>query len=60
MPNVPRYYNIKILESKILKIEMFEFQCVNIESWKLKFEIYMWNEFEILKIKMFELGCVNT
>ncbi len=42
---------------------MFEFQCVNTKSWKLKIE--NWNlyvkclESEILNTKMNELGCVN-
>jgi hypothetical protein len=34
---------VKCLEFGILKFEMFEFGCVNIESWKLKAKI--WNLF---------------
>jgi hypothetical protein len=55
---------MECLEFEILKTEMFEFQCVNIESWKLKIE--NWNlyvkhlEFEILKTEIFDFGCVNT
>jgi hypothetical protein len=46
---------VKHLEFEILKTEMFEFGCVNTESWKLKFKISLWNvwkESEILKTKM--------
>jgi hypothetical protein len=48
---------VNCLEFEILKTEMSEFGCVNIESWKLKIEISFWNvlkESEILKIEMFE------
>ncbi len=53
---------MECLESKVLKIEMFEFWCVYTESWKSKIETCMWNvlECEILRTKMSELGCVNT
>ncbi len=53
---------VKHLEFENLKIEMFEFRCVNFESWKLKTKI--WNLFVKcleetsnvwrLKIEMFE------
>jgi hypothetical protein len=52
---------MECLESKILKTEMFEFWCVNIESWKLKIEICVkCFEPENLETKMSKLGCVNT
>jgi len=35
---------------------MFEFQCVNTESWKLKFEICIWN---VWNLKIWELKCLN-
>jgi hypothetical protein len=44
------------LESKILKTEMFEFWYVNIESWKLKFEICMW---DVWNLKFWKLKCLN-
>jgi len=44
---------MECLESKILKTEMFEFQCVNIESWKI--EICMWN---VWNLKFWELKCL--
>jgi hypothetical protein len=34
---------VKLVEFENLKIKMFEFGCVNIESWKLK--IKNWNFF---------------
>jgi hypothetical protein len=49
---------MECLESKILKTKMFEFLCMNTESWKLKFVCEML-EFENLKTKMFKFGCVN-
>jgi hypothetical protein len=58
--------HVKRLEFEILKLEMSEFGCVNIECWKLKFEISSWNvwkEFENLKTEMSEywkLKCLNT
>ncbi len=61
---------MECLESKILEIEMFESQCVNIEklkieklkSWKLYVKVYNFQgklvtslEFEILRTKMSKL-----
>jgi hypothetical protein len=48
---------MECLEYKILKTEMFEFQCVNIEIWNLFVKCL---ESENLRTKMSELGCVNT
>jgi hypothetical protein len=47
---------MECLESKILKIETFKFWCVNTESWKLKFEICMWN---VWNLKFWQLKCLN-
>jgi hypothetical protein len=47
---------MECLESKILKTEMVGFWCVNIESWKLKFEICMWN---VWNLKIWQLKCLN-
>jgi hypothetical protein len=58
VPNLPRNYKyMECLESKILKTKMFEFQCVDNESWNLYVK-YL--ESKILKTKMSELKCVNT
>jgi hypothetical protein len=46
----------KYLESKILKIEIFEFWCVNTKRWKLKFEICMWN---VWNLEFWKLKCLN-
>jgi hypothetical protein len=44
VPNLPRQYSIwNVCNLNFLKTEMFEFRCVNTRSWKLKFEICMWN-----------------
>ncbi len=55
---------VKHLEFESLKTKMYEFGCVNTESWKLKFEIcnlyVKCLESKILKTKMSKLGCVNT
>jgi hypothetical protein len=48
---------VKHLEFENLKTKMFEIGRVNIENWKLTFEISLWNVWkgsEILKIKMSE------
>jgi hypothetical protein len=34
---------VKHLKFEILETEMSKFGCVNIESWKLKIEIFLWN-----------------
>ncbi len=47
---------MECLESKILKTEMFEFWYVNIESWKLNFEICMW---DVWNLQFWELKCLN-
>jgi hypothetical protein len=47
MPNLPRYYSMECLESKILKIENSNLYVKRLE-------------FEDLKIEMFEFGFVNT
>ncbi len=54
-------FYVKCMEFEDLKSEMSEFGCVNIESWKLKFEISLWNvwkESKILQIEM--LKCLNS
>jgi hypothetical protein len=47
---------MECLESQFFTTEMFKFQCVNTESWKLKFEIGMWN---VWNLKFLELKCLN-
>jgi len=47
---------MECLEFKLLKTKMFEFWCVNIESWKLKFEISMWN---VWNLKIWKVKCLN-
>jgi hypothetical protein len=50
---------------EILKIEMFEFGCVNAESWKLQIKIWnflwnVWGKLEILKIEMSKYWKLKT
>jgi hypothetical protein len=47
---------VKCLESEILRTKMSELRCVYTESWKLKFEICMWN---VWNLKFWELKCLN-
>jgi hypothetical protein len=50
---------MECLESKILKTEMFEFQCVIFKGENSNLYVKRLKS-EILRIKMSELGCVNT
>jgi hypothetical protein len=67
---------VKCLEFENLKTEICEFGCVNIESWKLKIEISLWNiwkeskilnteisgywKLEIEMFKYWKLKCLDT
>jgi hypothetical protein len=49
---------VKCLKFENLKTEMFEFGCVNIESWKLETKI--WNLFVKCLEGIWKLKCLNT